>query len=145
MKPSFLFLGAALAASCVVARADDSSGDLKTKGAEPREISMGQEVKLTDYLVPGKITIFDFYSHYCPPCMAEAPRVKKLHETRADVAVVEVDVNRPGVKGIDWSSPVVKEFQLDSIPHFKVFNPDGKLMAEGDDARLLVDSWEGGS
>lgn len=123
-------------------RASASPGDLKAKGPEPREISMGEPVQLSDYIVPGKITIFDFFSRYCPPCMAEAPLVRKLHETRSDVAVVEVNINRPGIRGIDWQSPVAKEFQLDSIPHFTIYDQKGKVMADGDDARMIVDSWE---
>lgn len=111
------------------------------KGAEPLEVSFGQQVKLTDYLVPGKITIFDFYSHYCPPCMAIKPQVTKLHETRGDIAVVEVNINRPDVKGIDWQSPVARQYNLESIPHFKIFGADGKLLAEGDDAYTMVVGW----
>ena len=134
-------LAVVLFAGFTMARADDAAS-LKTRGPEPREVSLGgQEVKLSDYTVPGKTTIFDFYSEFCPPCRAIAPLVKKLHEARSDLAVVEVDINRPGLKAIDWESPIAKEFQLDSIPHFKVYGPDGKLIAEGDDARTLVMSW----
>jgi thiol-disulfide isomerase/thioredoxin len=130
-----------LLAGFAVARADDAPA-LNTRGPEPREVSLGgQEFKLADYTVPGVTTIFDFYSQFCPPCRAIAPLVKKLHEERPDLAVVEVDINRPGLKAIDWESPVAKEFQLDSIPHFKVFGPDGKLLAEGDDARMMVMGW----
>ena len=118
-----------------------AAADAPTKGPEPTTISKGQEVQLQDYAVPGKTTIFDFYSEYCPPCRAIAPLVKKLHEVRADIAVVEVDINRPGVEGIDWKSPVAKEFQLDSIPHFKIYGPDGKLVSEGDPARSKVVDW----
>jgi thiol-disulfide isomerase/thioredoxin len=117
------------------------AADTHAKGAEPVHISMGQQVQLADYLVPGKTTIFDFYSKYCPPCMGIAPRMEKLHETRDDIAVVEVDINRPDVKGIDWQSPVAREFNLDSIPHFKVYTPDGKLKAEGDDAYEMILGW----
>jgi thioredoxin len=131
----------AVCLSAVVAFGDDAPST-KTKGPEPREVSMGgQEVQLADYLVPGKTTIFDFYSQFCPPCRAIAPMVKKLHEVRSDIAVVEIDINRPGLKEIDWESPVAKEFQLDSIPHFKVYGADGKLVAEGDDARAVVMNW----
>jgi thiol-disulfide isomerase/thioredoxin len=104
-------------------------------------ISQGQEVNLADYLVPGKTTIVDFYSEFCPPCRAIAPRLEKLHTTRDDIAVVKVDINRPGVKGIDWKSPVARQYALNSIPHFKVFGPDGKLKAEGDAAYELVSGW----
>jgi thiol-disulfide isomerase/thioredoxin len=137
----FPALALILIAGFAVARADDAPA-LNTRGPEPRAVSLGgQELKLADYAVPGKTTIFDFYSEFCPPCRAIAPLVKKLHEARADLAVVEIDINRPGLKAIDWESPIAKEFQLDSIPHFKVFGPDGKLLAEGDDARTLVMSW----
>ena len=95
-------------------------------------------MKLSDYLVPGKTTVFDFYSEYCPPCRAISPRLEKLHATRDDIAVVKVDINRPDIKGIDWQSPVAKEFGLESIPHFKIYGPDGKLKAEGDPAYEMV-------
>jgi thiol-disulfide isomerase/thioredoxin len=133
---------AALAFAAVLAAplsllADDNH----SKGDKPAHISHGEEVKLADYLVPGKTTVFDFYSEYCPPCRAISPRLEKLHEARSDIAVVKVDINRPDVKGIDWQSPVAKEFGLESIPHFKVYGPDGKLKAEGDPAYEMVEGW----
>lgn len=111
------------------------------KGAEPLKISHGQEVNLEDFLVTGKTTVFDFTSHYCPPCRAISPKLDKLHKDREDVAVVKVDINRPNVKGIDWNSPVVSQHKIQSVPHFKVFGPDGKLIAEGKEARQLVSGW----
>lgn len=112
------------------------------KPAKPLHVSMGQEVKLTDYLVPGKTVIFDFYSDYCGPCKAVAPQLEALHAKKADVVVVKVDINRPGVRGIDWKSPVAIQYKMNSIPHFKVFGPDGKLRAEdgpnSDKARRIV-------
>ncbi len=130
-----------VAASLIAGAGRALAEPVHTKGAEPLEISFGREIKLSDYLVPGKITVFDFYSHYCPPCMAIKPAVKKLHEKRADLAVVEVNINRPGIEGIDWQSPVAKEFGLDSIPHFQIYSPAGKLMAKGDPAYDMVVSW----
>jgi thiol-disulfide isomerase/thioredoxin len=113
--------------------------DTHAKGPEPLHISQGKVVNLSDYLVPGKTTIFDFYSVYCPPCRAIKPRMEQLHAKSGDVAVVEVDINRPDVKGIDWQSPVAREFGLESIPHFKVFGPDGKLVEEGEPAYYRVE------
>jgi thiol-disulfide isomerase/thioredoxin len=112
--------------------------DTHSKGEKPLHISEGQQVKLSDYLVPGKTTIFDFYSKFCPPCRAISPRLDKLHATHEDIAVVKVDINRPDVQGIDWDSPVAKQYDLHSIPQFKVFGPDGKLKAEGDPAYDMV-------
>ena len=119
-----------------------ATGNVASKPAKPLHISKGQEVKLTDYVVPGKTTVFDFYSDFCGPCVQMSPSLEKLHSQRADVVVVKVDINRPGQKGIDWKSPVSQQYKLPSIPHFKVYGPDGKLLAEdtpGDaKARQLV-------
>jgi thiol-disulfide isomerase/thioredoxin len=115
--------------------------DTHVKGPSPAHISMGQKVDVANYLVPGKTTIVDFYSEYCPPCRAIAPKLVNLHKSRDDIAVVKVDINRPGVKGIDWESPVAQQYQLHSIPHFKIYGPDGKLQAEGDAAYDQVQKW----
>jgi thiol-disulfide isomerase/thioredoxin len=140
MKRSLTFALAALIVLPHVAFAT-----LAAKPDKPLHVSHGAEIKLTDYLVPGKTVVFDFYSDYCPPCVKIAPMVEKVHLTHPEIVVVKVDINRPGVKGIDWKSPVAQEFALHSIPHFKVFGPDGKLIAEDgpgiDKARQIVTHW----
>lgn len=141
MKRSAFLLGGivivALAATAFV---------LKSPAAgKPPRISLGQEIKLADHLVPGKTVIFDFYSDYCPPCVAMSPDLDRLHARQGQFVVVKVDINRPGTRGIDWQSPVAAQFKLQSIPHFKVFGPDGRLLAEdtlnNSPARTLVDGW----
>lgn len=112
-----------------------------TKGAEPAIVSHGERVDLAALVVPGKTTVIDFTSQYCPPCRAYAEPLHKLHARRDDIAVVKVDINRPEAKHIDWKSPVAAQYDLRSIPHFKVFGPDGKLIAEGNEARNLVNRW----
>ena len=111
------------------------------KPAAPDRIAHGEEVKLEKYIIPGKTTVFDFTSEYCPPCRAVSPRLDKLHAKRDDVVVVKIDINRPGVKGIDWKSPVAAQYGMRSIPNFKVYGPNGKLQAEGKEASELVYSW----
>ncbi len=118
-----------------------SAAEIHVKGLEPPVISNGQKVKLADYLVPGKTTVFDFYSEYCPTCRAIAGDIEKLHRSRGDIAVVLVNINRPGVKVIDWQSPVAKQYDLPSTPHLKVYGPDGKLVAEGKPAYQMVTGW----
>ena len=106
------------------------AADTHAKGAEPAQIAQGQKINLADYLVPGKTTIFEFTSKYCPPCQAYNEPLALLHQQRQDVAIVKVDINRPGITGIDIQSPVAQEFDLRGIPQFKVDGPDGKLIAE---------------
>jgi thiol-disulfide isomerase/thioredoxin len=135
-----LVLALAVALPAVVLAADT-----KTKGPKPLRVAYGQPINLADYLVPGKTTVFDFTSKYCPPCVAIAPDLEKLHAKRDDIVVVFVDINRPETKGIDWKSPVAQQHGMRSIPHFKVFGPDGKLVAEDapkdSKARQMVTKW----
>ena len=134
---------------------------IHTKSAEPLRIAQGEEIALADYLVPGKTVVFDFTSEFCGPCRGYDEPLRNLHATHADIAVVQVDINRPGLKGIDWESPTARQFGLHSIPHFKVYSPAGKLIAEdrivfGPDGRpdpvlssragrQMVDAWINGS
>jgi thiol-disulfide isomerase/thioredoxin len=133
-----LLRAAALAAVLLAAPLFSAQGD---KPAKPARVSQGQEIDLNAHAVKGRTTIFDFTSEYCPPCRAIAPKLDALHAKRADIVVVKVDINRPGIEKIDWQSPVAKQYALRSVPHFKVFGPDGKLQAEGDAARQLVNGW----
>ena len=129
MKKSLLFCAALLASTVAFA------GD---KGSKPAHIAFGEKITLEDHLVKGKTTVVDFTSKFCPPCVAISPKLDELHAKRDDVAVVKVDINRKDVRGIDWKSPVAQQFQLESIPHFLVYGPDGKLIASGNEARAIV-------
>ncbi|MFP4248733.1 MAG: thioredoxin family protein [Armatimonadota bacterium] len=106
-----------------------------------RTVSHGERVDLEDYLVDGKTVLFDFTSKYCPPCQAIAPRLERLATEREDIVLVKVDINRPDVQGIDWQSPVVEQYGIRGIPHFKIYGPEGTLEAEGGAAQGMVDNW----
>jgi len=99
-------------------------------------------VNLKKRIVKGKTNIIEFYSEYCPPCKRIAPFLKKLDDRRGDIVVIKIDINRTGVKGIDWQSPVAKQFMLKSIPHFIIISPRGELMFEGKEAsNYVVQQW----
>jgi thiol-disulfide isomerase/thioredoxin len=121
----FLLLGLFLGLAGVAAPAA-----VHLKQPEPLHVSQGREIALTDFLVPGKTVVFDFTSKYCGPCQAYNEPLKLLHAKRADIVVVKVDINRPDVQGIDWQSPVARQYDLRSIPHFKVYSPEGRLVAQ---------------
>ncbi len=95
-------------------------------------------INLEKKAVKGRTTIIDFYSDYCPPCKRISPFLRKLDARREDITVIRIDINRRGVEGIDWDSPVAKQFRLKSIPHFIVITPWGKFMCEGKEAYNYV-------
>lgn len=116
----------------------------KKASEEPRHLEIGkpgERVDITNYIVKDKITIFDFYSPYCGPCMRVAPRLERLVQTRDDIVVRKININRPSVQGIDWDSPVVKQYNIKYVPYFKIYNERGSLELEGESASDKVYSW----
>lgn len=102
----------------------------EVKGATAT-ITWGNPVDLEKYLVPGKTTIFDFYSYFCGPCRQITPRLEHMAAQRDDVVVRVVNVNRPGVMGIDGRSPVAMQHRVFSFPSFFIYGPDKRLLASG--------------
>lgn len=105
------------------------------------EASPGEPFDLKPHIVPGQINIVDFYSAFCPPCVRIAPYLERLAEARPDIVLRKVDINRKGFRGIDWGSPLSRQYRLQSVPHFKIFGPDGALLSEGDPAMAQIQAW----
>ncbi|MEI6614891.1 MAG: thioredoxin domain-containing protein [Chrysiogenales bacterium] len=98
----------------------------------------GAEFDVESYLQKGKINIIDFYSDYCPPCRQISPLLKKLDKKRQDLVVLAVDINRKEVKGIDFFSPLAQQYKLNAVPHFKIYDAEGNLEKEGQEAYMEV-------
>jgi len=92
-------------------------------------------------LVNGKTTLIDFYSPFCPPCVQLAPVMAQLAAKRPDLAIRKVNINRPGVQGIDWRSPLAQQYQIRQVPYFMVFSPQGRLVAQGREAAETLRRW----
>jgi thiol-disulfide isomerase/thioredoxin len=101
----------------------------------------GQTLDVKSLLVKGKTTLIDFYSPFCPPCVRLAPIMAKLAKKRPDLAIKKVNINRPGVNGIDWRSPVAQQHQIRQVPFFMIFDPQGQLVAQGREAAETVGGW----
>jgi thiol-disulfide isomerase/thioredoxin len=129
------------AAGDAAAEAAQGGGAAAPKKQKVSYIPGAQAVDIAQYAVAGETTIFDFYSEYCGPCRMISPHLERLDKARADVSVVKVDINRPGVRGIDWGSPVARQYGLQSVPHFKIYGPEGKLVSEGQPAYQQIVNW----
>ena len=65
----------------------------------------------------------------------------KLAAKRPDLAIKKVNINRPGVQGIDWRSPLAQQYGIRQVPYFMIFDPEGKLAAQGGGATEQVGGW----
>ena len=78
----------------------------------------GQRIDLKKILVPGKITVVDFYADWCGPCRRMGPELEKIARTDPDVKLVKVDV-------VNWNTEVIKQFGIRSIPNVRVYDRNG--------------------
>ncbi|MBU1086266.1 MAG: thioredoxin family protein [Candidatus Omnitrophica bacterium] len=81
----------------------------------------GAEITVDQILVPGKITIIDFYADWCPPCKKLSPFLEKLAKSDKDVYLRKVNI-------IKWGTPVTKQFSINSVPDVRVFDRYGRMV-----------------
>ncbi len=94
-------------------------------------ITRGERVELSEHLAPGRYVLVDFFADWCGPCRALEPHLEALAAGHGeDLTVLQVDIVR-------WGSPVAEQYRIRSIPHLKLFDPDGRLIAEGGAGAVL--------
>lgn len=121
---------------------NDKSTEISKNVANYKEVGTpGQRTDIINYIIKGKITIFDFYSPFCGPCRKIAPKLEALSKSREDIVVRKININRSSVHGIDWQSPVVKQYKIKSVPSFRIYDKNGNLWLEGKSAYNKIYSW----
>ena len=94
--------------------------------ADVQVLSQGGEdiAALEPFVVAGKVTVFDFYAGWCPPCRKVD---EHLHAKLAEqaFAIRKIDVS-------SWDSPVAKRWlaQVPNLPFVVVYGRDGRKVAE---------------
>ncbi len=112
--------------------------------AEPGSYSVvnqgreGQQLRVEDYVRRGKTTVIFFQSRSCPHCQALLPYLKNLAESREDLNIAGVVVDRPEAVETDWGSPLARQYRYHSLPHFQIYDESGQLQAKGQAARRRI-------
>lgn len=85
----------------------------------------GQSLDIERELVPGKITVFDFFAVWCGPCKKVDRHMAELLERAPDVALRKIDV-------VDWESPVAARYlgNVPNLPYILVYGVDGRRVGE---------------
>lgn len=100
--------------------------------------SPGERINKSDFTGDEKRTIFYIHSSHCQYCVQMKPLVEKLAQVDPTSRVVEVELDRKGYDGIDYHSPIGKQFAIEAVPAFVVFNKTGRLQAKHTEAKTFV-------
>ncbi len=90
--------------------------------------SNGEKIEIAKTLVPGKITLLDYWASWCGPCHLLDIRLQYLARSNPKLAVRRVNVAKfenPAGKQAVW------EFRMRAIPYVRVYDAKGKFV--GDD------------
>lgn len=85
----------------------------------------GEDVpSLEAHLVPGKVTVFDFYADWCAPCRKIDAHVFALLGKRNDIAVRKLNV-------VSWETPVAARHlkNVEELPYVVVYGKNGALVS----------------
>jgi thiol-disulfide isomerase/thioredoxin len=84
-------------------------------------ISHGSQVDITRHLALGNVTIVDFYADWCGPCKMVSPTLEQMANTDPEIALRKIDI-------VNWNTAVARQYNINSIPHVKVYNRAGALV-----------------
>jgi len=100
-------------------------------------------VDIASHLVPGCITVFVLTSPYSSFSAEFDDECRQLHAQRDDVAVVFVEINRPGIKWLDGDSPAAVQFNVKKrgIPCVTLYDAAGQPMPEEMNEQATIWRW----
>lgn len=127
----------------------DAAGKRMAKDFTLDDIN-GKKVSLMSEVKKNKITILDFWASWCPPCMREVPNLIAIYDRYGEeglgIVGVSLDESKDDWKnavesmGMKWiqvsdlkggESPVVRLYNVQSIPNILVINSEGRILSEG--------------
>lgn len=98
----------------------------------------GDSIDLPSLIKERKTNIILFFSHNDAACQEIIPVMEKLAAKRTDFHICLVDIDRRGSSSADYASPVSQQFDIHSVPKYRLYDRRGKFMSTDDDAKLKV-------
>lgn len=89
----------------------------------------GQPVDLAAVLVPGHVTVVDFWATWCAGCVVVDEQLMASIAAEPAVVVRKIDVG-------DGDTPVARQHKVGALPHVRIYDRGGNLryVLAGNDA-----------
>jgi thiol-disulfide isomerase/thioredoxin len=95
--------------------------DAGARGQPVEVISHGAQVDIRQHLVPGGVTVVDFYADWCVLCRQLGPSLEQLARSDPGIALRKIDI-------VNWKTAVVQQFNIQSLPQVNVYDRNGRLV-----------------
>ena len=87
--------------------------------------SEGEKIDVARTLVPGKVTVLDYWAEWCSPCHLLDARLQHLVQANPKLAVRRINVGK-------WDNAAAKqatkEFRAEALPYVRVYDSRGKFV-----------------
>jgi len=112
------------------------TGSADRAGAELIElpvITTGEMIDLAPYLEEGRVTVFDFYADWCPPCVKLDQSLLDMQKLYGDrLAVYKLDL-------VSWDSELARGFGIKDLPYLIVYGRDKRQRYSGQANLFMTD------
>lgn len=82
----------------------------------------GDLIQVETVLVPGKITVVDFYADWCAPCKVLDKKLQSEIQDEPRIAVRKIDVTAADPQA------VTAQYGVKNLPHVRIYGSDGNLL-----------------
>ena len=87
--------------------------------------SEGEKIDVAKTLVPGKVTVLDYWAEWCSPCHLLDIRLQHLVQADPNLAVRRINIGK-------WDNAAAKqatsEFRAEALPYVRVYDARGKFV-----------------
>ena len=89
--------------------------------------SDGQKIDVAKTIVPGKVTVLDYWAEWCSPCHLVDIRLQHLVQSNPNLAVRRVNIGK-------WdnaaAAQATSEFRAEALPYVRVYDARGKFVGD---------------
>ncbi len=89
--------------------------------------SDGEKIEVAKIVVPGKVTVLDYWAEWCSPCHLVDIRLQHLVQSNPNLAVRRVNIGK-------WdnaaAAQATSEFRAEALPYVRVYDAGGKFVGD---------------